>query len=572
MSLYQQLRTGLFEALETLKKDGVLPSDISFNNVVLETPRDPAHGDFATNAAMVLAKAAGQSPQVIAANLLPHLQELSAVKHAAVAGPGFINLQVHDAELMGQALVIPQLKNNYGRLDLSNGQKALVEYISINPTGPIHVGHGRNAVFGDAIASLLEKAGYPVYREYLMNDAGGQIRVLVKSLHVRYRQLFGEQVDVPADGYPGEYLVDIAKQLKDQDGDKWLKVSDDEELFKGLRKFAVDACMALIRPDIDMLGIKFDNYFSEWNMHQTGAMAEAVKILRDKGYVYEGTLPPPKGKEIKDYVPVELTLFKATAFGLEEDQPIYKRNGEPTYFGQDIAYHYNKLQRGYHLLVTVIGAAQAGSFRPLEKAIEGLTGEKGLYHPVPYELVKVLRDGQPVKLSKRAGNIVLLSDVLEEVGADAFRFTMLTVKPTTTLTFDLAKAVAKNMDNPVFYVQYAHARLCSVFRQQAELGLADLPQPNASSTALTPAARAVLQALAQYPLVIELAAKSLEPHRLATYAHQLAGAVHHWYAAEKWLNPSDKAATAISLAIAAAAQTTIADVLSLCGVSAPQSM
>ncbi|HEX2858695.1 MAG TPA: arginine--tRNA ligase [Alphaproteobacteria bacterium] len=571
-SLYQNLRAGLMAALESLKASGALPSDISFANVVLETPRDATHGDFATNAAMVLAKAAAQSPQAIAQNILPHLQKLPQVKTAEVAGPGFINIFVHDADLFAQAQSIPQLKNAYGKLDLSGGQKALVEYVSINPTGPIHVGHGRNAVFGDAIANLLEKAGYPVYREYLMNDAGGQIRVLVRSLHARYLQLFGQQVEVPADGYPGEYVIDIAQKLKDLDGDKWLKVTDDEELFQGLRKFAVDACMDMIKPDIKTMGITFDNYFSEWDMHQTSRMPEAVKLLRDKGYVFEGTLPPPKGKEVKDYRPVELTLFKATAFGLEEDQPIYKRNGEPTYFGQDIAYHYDKLQRGYQLLVTVIGAAQAGSFRPLEKAIEALTGEKGHYHPVPYELVKVLRDGQPVKLSKRAGNIVLLSDVLAETGADAFRFTMLTVKPTTLLTFDLAKAVAKNMENPVFYVQYAHARLCSVFRQQAELGLTDLPGLTPQTVTLTPASRAVLQMLVQYPLVIELAAKALEPHRLATYAHQLAGAIHHWYAAEKWLNPEDKAATASALAVAQAAQTVIADALALCGVSAPQSM
>jgi arginyl-tRNA synthetase len=570
--LYLTLRAGLFAALKALKAEGLLPAGLDFSNVVLEVPREASHGDFATNAAMALAKPAGLPPSKLAQALLPYLQKIPQVSEAAAAGPGFINLRVHDADLLRQSQVISQLKNAYGRIDISQGQKALVEYVSINPTGPIHVGHGRNAVFGDAIAALLEKAGYPVWREYLVNDAGNQIRVLVKSLHARYRQLFGEPAEVPADGYPGEYLVDIAEALKARDGDKWLKVADEDELVRGLRLFAVESCMDLIRADIDTLGIRFDRYFSENEMHQTGLMAEAVKILCDKGVIYEGTLPPPKGKEVKDYTPVELTLFKASAFGLPEDQAVYNRQGKPTYFGQDIAYHYDKLKRGYRQLVTVIGADQAGSFTPLKFAIEALTGEKGHYHPVPYEMVKVLRDGKPVKLSKRAGNIVLLSDVLREVGKDAFRFTMLTVKPTTLLTFDLARAVEKNMENPVFYVQYAHARLCSVFRQQEELGLKTLPAPDTAISPLTPAARRVLQTLAQYPLVIELAARALEPHRLATYAHDVAGAIHHWYAAERWLDPQNLPATATALAIAAAAREVLADVLGVCGVSAPPSM
>lgn len=548
-------------------------------NVSLEAPREETHGDLATNAAMVLAKKLGMAPRALADALVGPLGEHPAVASVEIAGPGFINFRLHAKALLEQGLAVPHAKDGYGKLDLSGGKKALVEYVSINPTGPIHVGHGRNAVFGDAIANLLEKGGYEVWREYLVNDSGGQIRVLVRSLHARYRQLFGEEVEVPADGYPGEYLVEIATALKERDGDKWLQVNDEEVLLRDLRAFAVEACLNLIKADIGTLGIAFDRYFSEYAMHQTDAMENVVRQLRDKGFIYEGTLPPPKGKDGKvaaNYVPTELTLFKATAFGLAEDQAVYNRAGMPTYFGQDIAYHYDKLQRGYELLVTVIGIDQSGAFRPLAKAIEALTGRADVYHPVAYEMVKVLRDGQPVKLSKRAGNIVALADVLEEVGTDAFRYTMLTVKPTTPLTFDLAKAVEKSMDNPVFYVQYAHARLCAVERQRGELGIAALPDQaelkDLDEAQVGAEARSVLREVMLYPAMLEQAARSLEPHRLTVYAQQLAAAVHRWYAAEKWLDAADVKATHTRLAVALAARWVLADVLALCGVKAPVSM
>ncbi|MBI1308709.1 MAG: arginine--tRNA ligase [Proteobacteria bacterium] len=552
---------------------GITAADLGA--LVVEAPREEAHGDLATNAAMVLAKKMGMAPRALADLLVPELQKYEAVDAVEVAGPGFINFRLKTGSLLAQARAAVEAGGDYGRVDVSGGRKALVEYVSINPTGPIHVGHGRNAVFGDVIASLLEKGGFEVWREYLVNDAGGQIRVLVKSLAARYRQLFGEQVEVPADGYPGEYLVEIAHKLKAQDGDKWLKVHDEEELMRGLRQFAVDSCLAMIKADIVTLGIHFDRYFSEYEMHQTGAMKDVVQMLRDKGFVHEGTLPPPKGKDGKvaaGYVPVELTLFKASELGLPEDQAIYNRAGVPTYFGQDIAYHYDKLKRGYDLLVTVIGADQAGAFKPLAKAIEVLTGRADIYHPVAYENVKVLRDGQPVKLSKRAGNIVLLTDVLDEVGVDAFRFTMLTVKPTTPLTFDLAKAVEKSMDNPVFYVQYAHARLCSVERQWAELGVDGGAGAALDDGKVGPEARAVLRQVMLCPGVVEQAVQSLEPHRLAFFAMELAAAVHRWYGAEKWLDAADVAGTRTRLAVARAARGVLANVLAVCGVAAPESM
>lgn len=570
--LYIDFRQHVLAVLKDKLADKQL-GDADFAPVNVEAPKEESHGDLATNAAMVLAKKVGMAPRALAEMLVDGLQAHDAVEAVEIAGPGFINFKLKTSALVREGIEAVKLGGHYGQLDAA-GRKAMVEYVSINPTGPIHVGHGRNAVFGDAIANVLEKAGYDVWREYLVNDAGGQIRVLVKSLHARYLQLFGKDVAVPENGYPGEYLIEIAEQLKAQDGDKWLNAADDEEaMLRDLREFAVDACLNLIKTDIATLGIEFDRYFSEHAMHQTDRMAEVVKILREKGLVYEGMLPPPKGKEVADYKPVELTLFKATEFGLPEDQAIYNRAGMPTYFGQDIAYHFDKLQRGFELLVTVIGVDQSGSFKPLAKAIEALTGKSDIYHPVTYEMVKVMRDGQPVKLSKRAGNIVLLSDVLDEVGSDAFRFTMLTVKPTTPLTFDLAHAVAKTMDNPVFYAQYAHARLCAVERQRGELGIAavDVSKLDVNS-ALNVDARSVLREVMLYPALIEQTARALEPHRLSFYAQTLAAAVHRWYAAEKWLDANDVAATHARLAVGQAAKTVLADVLRLCGVNAPESM
>ncbi len=571
MPLYQTLNKHLQTSLIELQEEGVLPADLTLENVVLEQPKDVSHGDFATNAALVLAKGAGMNPRAIAEALLPKLTAHEAVATGDIAGPGFINITLADTALVTELDVLQVA--GYGGIDISGGVKALVEYVSINPTGPIHVGHGRNAVFGDAIARLLEMAGYEVYREYLVNDAGGQIRVLVNSLMVRYRKLFGEDIDVAEGGYPGKYLVEIAEDLKIRDGDKWLEHKDDEDfLLKELRSFAVGACLDLIKTDLKEMDIEFDNFFSEFEMHKTDAMEKAIAELRAKGFVFEGILPPPKGKDMADYEPVELTLFKATAFGLNEDQPVYKRNGEPTYFGQDIAYHYDKLKRGYEKLVTVIGADQAGSFKPLSKAIEALTGRDKLYTPVPYEMVKVLRNGEPVRMSKRAGNFILLKDVLAEVGNDAFRFSMLLAKPTTIMNFDLSKAIEKSMDNPVFYVQYAHARLVNVQNQIEEQGL-ELKDIKPDFNVLeNEQARALLTKLTLYPLIIQRAAQSLEPHRLAFYAQEIAGLIHSWYGAEKFVDANNLAATQARLVLVKASALILKDILAVCGVSAPERM
>lgn len=574
MNIYQQLQCVIHAAFSTL--DEAVSADLSSHEVHLETPKDKSHGDFATNQALALAKKLRKNPRDVANAILPLIQEADIVEKAEVAGPGFINISLTSKAWQGELNTIyAEGGEAYGCSTLHANEKAIVEYVSINPTGPIHVGHGRNAVFGDVLANILERIGYNVYREYLMNDAGGQIRVLVNSLHARYRQLFGEDASIPEGGYPGEYLVTIAEQLKAKDGDKWLSLKTEDELYDNLRTFVVDAIMNIIKQDIDTLHINFDNYFSEFAMHKAGnPLAAAVEELRAKGYVYKGVLPPPKGKEVEDYEPVELTLFKATAFGLPEDQAIYNRQGRPTYFGQDIAYHKNKLERGFNYQVTVLGMDQVGAAKPLEKAMEAMTGKQSVYNPVFYEMVKVLRNGKPVRMSKRAGNFVLLKDVLEEVGADAFRFLMLCYKPTTIIEFDLVKAVEQSLDNPVYYVQYAHARMCALLRQAKEQGVDITPETiaKADTTLLEAEDMALVKQLSHYPHVIERAAMALEPHRLAFYMQDLAASFHSWYNNQRVINPHNVALTHARLKVVIAARNIMADALHLMGVTAPEKM
>jgi arginyl-tRNA synthetase len=569
-SLYESLKASVCQVVRSIDADGGIP-EVAF---ALEQPKDANHGEFSTNVAMILSKHLRRSPREVAQSLKPVLEELPVISNVSVEGPGFINFILAPEAVLEE---LSSVTDTYGSLSIGQQQKVLVEFVSINPTGPIHVGHGRNAVLGDVLCRLLEKVDYQVYREYLSNDAGNQILSLVLSVHARYKELYGREAAFPPDGYVGEYVIDIARALRDRDGEKWLEVEDKQALMEGLRAFCVDACLAMIKADLETLNICFDNFHSEYEMHRAGdPLAEAVKILREKGYVYEGTLPPPKSQVEGEYVPSQLTLFKATAFGAEQDKPIYNREGAPTYFGQDIAYHQDKIGRagGQDKLITIIAAQQQGNFTPLIWALEALTGKKDILHPLYYALVKAVRDGKPIKLSKRAGNIIALKDVLSEVGSDAFRFHMLTRKAESELVFDLGKAVEKSMDNPVFYVQYAHARLASVFRQANDLGLSSwADKKDIDMTALErPEARAVARLLLIYPAVLERAAVSYEPHRLAFYARDLAAALHSWYNAEKFLQEDDMPATRVRLILAQATWHVLASVLALMGVTAPDSM
>lgn len=572
--IYTQLYGAVQTALTDLQQSGDLPQELNTANVTVELARDPAHGDFATNAAMVLAKQAKMNPRAIGEKLAEKLAGHNHIAAAEVAGPGFVNLKLASERFHEQLRDIIDQGEAYGRSTLGAGQKALVEFVSINPTGPIHVGHGRNAVLGDVICRLLANAGYDVWREYLVNDAGNQIRSLVLSVVARYRTLFDEPLQLPEDGYQGEYIIDIAEKLKQADGDKWLGVTDEDMLTRELRAFCVTACMDMIRASLNNMGIAFDRFFSEYEMHQDGSsLDEALKALREKGYVYEGVLPPPKGKEVADYEAVELTLFKATAFGEEQDKAIFNRRGEVTYFGQDIAYHWDKLKRGFDWLVTVIAGQQMGNFTPLLHVMQALTARDDALTPFYHGLVKTLREGQPVKLSKRAGNIIMLDDVLAEVGVDSYRYWMLTRKADTELVFDLAKAVEKNNDNPVFYVQYAHARMCSLFRQAEEKGLPPLDVATADLSLLDdPFELEMMRTLSVYPMVAERAAATLEPHRLANFAQELAGRFHQWYNAGKFLDADNMPKTHARLALVLATRQVLANLLGLMGVGTPEKM
>lgn len=573
LDIYATLNKAIADALEGFKGEGYLPQGLDTSAIVVEQPKDPSHGDFATNAAMVLAKPAGKNPREIATKLQEALSSNDMVESIDVAGPGFINFKLKPHVFHDQIRTILSQGSNYGSSTIGKNEKVMVEFVSVNPTGPLHAGHGRGAVYGDALCNLLSKAGYDVYREYLMNDAGGQMRVIAKSVHTRYLQLFGQDVELPEGCYPGDYVIDMAKELKERDGDKWLNVENDEEVFIGLRKFCVDTCMAMINKTIiDDMGLTFDNYFSEFDMHSRGEMDNAVKKLREKGYIYEGVLEPPKGKVIEDYEPEEMTLFKAAEFGDDCDRPVYKKNGEPTYFGADVAYHNNKLERGFTKLINVWGADHAGAVKRLRAALTALTGNKKALEIHLMQMVKLVKNGEEVKLSKRAGNIIEASDVVKEVGIDAFRFLYLFRKHDSQFVFDLAKAVEKNNENPVFYVQYANARMCSIFRQQKEL---DIPEASGDvdlSLLTNDEEIQLVKHLCLFPLVVEKAAQSSEPHRIAFYAHELASKFHSLYGAEKFLLPEDLATTYARLELVKAAQITLKASLEVLGVSAPDRM
>ncbi len=573
MGLHVDLEQHILSVVKAMAGEG---ADLPFNSIVLEQPKDLSHGDLATNAAMVLARPLKQNPRALAENLVPEILKHESVENAEIAGPGFINIKIKSESWGSEMLSLIENSKNYTSPNVGNGEKVLVEFVSINPTGPIHVGHGRNAVLGDSLCRLLEKTNHKVYREYLINDDGNQILGLVFSVHARYLELFGKPLKLPEDGYVGEYIIDIAQSLKDRDGDKWLEETDHDILFENLRAFCVDACMSAIKADMNTMGVKFDRFHSEYEMHQSGdPLSSAVKVLKEKGVVFEGIMPPPKGKVVEDYDSTPLTLFKATDFGAEQDKPVYNRKGKATYFGQDIAYHQDKLTRngGQDRLITVIAAQQQGNFTPLLWALESLTGRKNSLHPLYYSLVKAMRDGEPIKLSKRAGNIVALKDVLAEVGTDAYRFHMLTRTPEKELIFDLSKAVEKSMDNPVFYVQYAHARACAVFRQQEEMGIPKLDIENIDLSFFSgKAMKQVLLHILFYPQMLERASVAMEPHRLAFYAMDLAASFHSWYTEEKFLDVEDVPATHARLVVVRAVQLVLEDLLGIIGISAPKQM
>jgi arginyl-tRNA synthetase len=575
VTLYARFADHIDTILDALEQDGSLAAGVERKGVAVEPPRDPAHGDLATNAAMVLAKKAATNPRALAELIAPKLQALDEVENVEVAGPGFINIRLKADVWADELRTILKDSGDYGRSSLGTGQRVNVEYVSANPTGPMHMGHCRGAVVGDALASVLEYAGYAVTREYYVNDAGGQVDVLARSAHLRYREALGEDIGAIPEGlYPGDYLKPVGERLAAEHGDAFIGKPEGEWLVL-FRKTAVAAMMDMIRADLALLGIHHDVFSSEAEVQAAGKPEAAEKTLRARDLVYDGVLEAPKGETPDDWEPVELPLFRSTRYGDDQDRPIRKSDGSWTYFGADMAYHFQKAQNADQL-IDIWGADHAGTVKRIKAAVAALTEEKVPFDVKLVQMVRLLRGGEPVKMSKRAGNFVTLADVVNEVGKDVVRFTMLTRKADAQMDFDFAKVVEASKDNPVFYVQYAHARICSLHRRATEAGIdvsgaADLSLLDADELAL-------VKLGAQFPRVVEGAAQAHEPHRIAFYLHDLASALHgQWNKgnddpARRFLLPDNPALTRARLELASAIGQIIKNGLAIMGVKAAEEM
>jgi arginyl-tRNA synthetase len=519
-------------AVDALTKEGALAAGLDQSRIVVEPPKDPTHGDLATNAAMVLAKDAKQKPRDLAERLAAKLKAAPHIAKVDVAGPGFINLSLDNAFWLEVLRAAVNAGRDFGRTDLGKNEKVNVEYVSVNPTGPMHVGHGRSAVFGDALANLLTFAGHAVTREYYINDAGVQVDILARSAYLRYREALGEKIGEISEGlYPGEYLIPVGKMLADKHGRALLEKSERDWL-PIVRQTAIDAMMDMIRTDLAAMEIRHEVFFSERSLTSgKDKVADTLEALRKAGHIYEGRLPPPKGAPVEDWEDREQTLFRATDFGDDVDRPLKKSDGSYTYFAGDMAYHRDKIERGFTTLIDVWGADHGGYVKRLQAAVGALGGGKVALDVKLCQLVRLLRAGEPVKMSKRAGEFITLREVVDEVGVAPVRFMMLFRKNDAQLDFDLAKVIEQSRDNPVFYVQYAHARGRSIFRNAAEvipaLGLKGDALAKADLTQLSDEGElSLIKKLAQWPRLVEQAALFHEPHRVAFYLYDLASEFH----------------------------------------------
>lgn len=583
MNVFTHFRGVVEGALAGLSASGALPSGLDYKNVTVEPPRDASHGDLATNAAMVLAKQAKTNPRALAEQLQPALEADADIDSVEVAGPGFINMRLSPAFWQKQVAIILSDGPTYGSSTVGGSEKVNVEYVSANPTGPLHVGHVRGAVFGDALSNLLAKAGFDVTKEYLINDAGGQIDTLARSAFLRYREAHGQDIGTIPEGlYPGEYLVPVGQMLKDKYGDIWLE-ADESEWLQTIRDEATDAMMDLIRADLETLGIEQEVFFSERTLHKSARIEEAIQDLRSRGFIYEGVLAPPKGKKPDDWEPREQTLFRATAFGEENDHALQKSNGDYTYFAADIAYHFDKYQRGFHSMIDVWGADHSGHVKRTQNAVKALADDAELDVKI-CQLVRLFKDGEPFKMSKRAGNFVTLRDVVDEVGRDVTRFIMLTRKNDAPLDFDFSKVTEQSKDNPVFYVQYAHARICSVLRNRAPEMYPDMDTSDASIAGADlgllsdDAEIALIKQCCTFPRMVEAAAEAHEPHRIAFFLYDLASEFHSlWNKGNEQANlrfvvDDGDAVTKARLAMIRAVAVVIANGLAILGVKPVEEM
>jgi arginyl-tRNA synthetase len=576
-TLYTLFSSRIGAALDALEAAGTIPAGLNRAAITLEPPRDASHGDLSTNAAMVLAKPAGMNPRALAEAIVGELAKLEDVTSAEIAGPGFINLRVAASAWIDELRTLAALGDDYGRSTAGGGATVNIEYVSANPTGPMHMGHCRGAVVGDALATLLEFSGHNVTREYYVNDAGAQVDVLARSAHVRYREALGEAVgEIPEGLYPGDYLIPVGQQLAAEFGDRYAGAPESEWLVL-FRTRAVAAMLVMIKEDLALLGIHHDLFSSEAELQAAGKPEEAEKWLRARDLVYDGVLEAPKGKVPEDWEPVALPLFRSTQFGDDQDRPIKKSDGNWTYFGADLAYHFQKAQDA-DALVDIWGADHAGTVKRIKAAVAAMTGAEGKATPFEIKLVQMvqlLRNGEPVKMSKRSGNFVTLAEVVQEVGKDVVRFTMLTRKPEAQMDFDFAKVVEASKDNPVFYVQYAHARIRSTLRKGAAEGF----QPSDADLGLLGDEELELVKLAaQFPRLVEAAAAAREPHRVAFFLQDLAAVFHSYWnlgndrPEKRFIVAHDGSQTGARLYLASQIGQLIRNGLALLGVQAVEEM
>ncbi|OHC54656.1 MAG: arginine--tRNA ligase [Rhodobacterales bacterium RIFCSPHIGHO2_02_FULL_62_130] len=580
MNLFAEIRSLVTASLDALVTEGVLPQGLDYAQVAVEPPRDAAHGDMATNAAMVLAKPAGMQPRAIADALAARLATDPRVTGAEVAGPGFLNLRL--SPVVWQSVVKAALVEGtgFGKSTLGQGKRVNVEFVSANPTGPMHVGHVRGAVVGDALSRLLAYAGWDVTREYYINDGGAQVDVLARSAFERYREANGLEPEIREGLYPGDYLIPVGEALKAKYGTSLLDQPESVWL-ADIREFATEMMMEEIRGDLAQLGVKMDVYSSEKALYGTGQIEAAIQALRDMGLIYEGVLEPPKGKTPDDWEPREQTLFRSTAHGDDVDRPVMKSDGSWTYFAPDIAYHYNKVQRGFDELIDIFGADHGGYVKRMKAAVSALSGGRVPLDIKLVQLVKLYKNGEPFKMSKRAGTFVTLRDVVEQAGADVTRFMMLTRKNDVTLDFDFAKVLEQSKDNPVFYVQYANARINSVMRKSVEAGIdcGDAALSGADLGILThPAEIEMAKKIAEWPRLVEIAAKGNEPHRIAFYLFELASEFHGLWnkgnddTSLRFVQEGNAATSAAKIALARAVGVVISAGLGILGVTPVEEM
>ncbi|MFA5964003.1 MAG: arginine--tRNA ligase [Sphingomonas sp.] len=574
MTLYSRFAAHLDAALDALVAAGDLPAGLDRTAVTVEPPRDPSHGDLATNAAMVLAKPAATNPRALAEKIAAQLRGIDEVATVTIAGPGFINMTLTEDTWRAELSAIHDEGADYGRSTIGRGVTVNVEYVSANPTGPMHMGHCRGAVVGDALAALLEFAGHKVIREYYVNDAGGQVDTLARSAHLRYREALGEDIgEIPEGLYPGDYLVPVGQALAREFGDKYVGAPESEWLVL-FRKAAVAAMLVLIKADLALLGIHHDLFSSEAELQAAGKPEAAEKELRARDLIYDGMLEAPKGETPEDWEPVMLPLFRSSRFGDDQDRPIKKSNGQWTYFGADLAYHWQKAQTA-DALIDIWGADHAGTVKRIVAAVQALTGGKTRFDVKLVQMVRLLRAGEPIKMSKRAGNFVTLADVVREVGKDVVRFTMLTRKSDAQMDFDFAKVVEFSRDNPVFYVQYAHARIKRLHHKAQEAGIVC---PTVDLSQLDTRELELVKLAAQFPRIVETSATAREPHRIAFYLNDLAAEFHALYnlgndqPERRFVIEGDSVLTCARLFLADAIGQIVRNGLAIMGVQAVEEM